>query len=380
MSKDYYKILGVDKNASQEEIKQAFRKLAHQHHPDKAGGNAEKFKEINEAYQVLGNPDKRKQFDQFGSNFDQAGFGGQGFNWQDYARQGGFDFRTGSNPFSSGFQQGGVEFDLGDIFGDLFGFGGGKKGRGKKSKGSDIEIRLQIEFQEAAFGAEKVLELYKTVKCEKCKGNGAEPGTKINTCKTCNGSGHVMRVQRTFLGNIQTSAVCPDCKGQGQWPEKPCSKCGGSGIVKEVENVQIKIPAGIDDGEIIKVDGQGEQGKFGAPAGDLYITMKIKPDKRFKREGYNIVSKEKISFPTAVLGGNIDIETIEGPVVMRIPEGTPSGKIFALKGKGITKLRESGKGDHFVEIEVEIPSRLTKRQKEILKEFEEESKKKKFFI
>lgn len=379
MAKDYYNILGVEKNASQEEIKTAYRKLAHQYHPDKQGGDEKKFKEINEAYQVLGNAQKRQQYDQFGATFDQAGMGGQGFNWQDFARQGGFDFRGGANPFGSGFSSQGnnVEFDLGDIFGDVFGFG--TKKRARKARGADIHVETQIDFKQAAFGMDKILNLHKTIKCEKCKGNGAEPGTKINTCKTCNGSGQVIKMQRTFLGAIQTAAICPDCHGLGKVPEKPCSKCSGTGIVKATEKIQVKIPAGIDNGETIKIDRQGEQGLFGAGAGDLYITISVKPDKKFERHGYNVITHEKISFTTAVLGGKVEVETLDGPVQLKIPEATPSSRVFILREKGIKNLRGAGRGDHLVEVEVEIPKKLTRKQKELLEEFEKEGKKKRFF-
>lgn len=377
-NKDYYNILGVERNATQDEIKKAYRKLAHQYHPDKPGGDEKKFKEINEAYQVLGNEQKKQQYDQFGATFDQAGMGGQGFNWQDFAGQGGFDFRGGANPFGSGFQQGNVEFDLGDIFGDVFGFGNSIKTK-KRARGEDIHIKMQIDFKDAAFGMDKVIDLHKTIKCEKCKGNGAEPGTKINECKNCNGSGQVIKTQRTFLGAIRTSAICPDCKGQGKVPEKPCSKCSGTGVVKATEKIQVKIPAGIDNGETIKIDGQGEQGLHGAGAGDLYITISIKPDKKFERHGYNVITHENISFTTAVLGGKVEVETLDGPVKLKIPEATPSNKVFILRGKGIKNLRGAGRGDHLVEIEVEIPKKLTKKQKELLEEFEKEGNKKKFF-
>ena len=355
MSKDYYKTLGVDKGASQEEIKKAFRKMAHKHHPDKEGGDEEKFKELNEAFQVVGNPEKRRQYDQFGTTFDQAGpgFGGQGFG-QGF---GGFQ--------GAGFDAG----DLGDILGDLFGGAagfGGKKSR--RSRGSDIEVDAEIDFKETVTGSDKVLNLYKNNQCEHCKGNGAEPGTKISACDNCDGSGKVQAVQKTVFGSFQSVAVCKVCHGEGKKPEKPCKECNATGVSKQSQQLKIKIPAGIDNGEVIKLMGQGEKGAYGGRAGDLYIHVRVRPDERFKRDGLNIISKEHISFSQASLGDNIQVQTIDGKVKLKIPAGTQGGQIFKLKAKGIPALRGSARGDQLVEVLVNVPKKLSKEQKKLIEE------------
>ncbi|RLC39205.1 molecular chaperone DnaJ [Candidatus Falkowbacteria bacterium] len=359
MSKDYYNILDIEKNASQEDVKKAFRKKAHECHPDKKGGDEAKFKKVNEAYQVLGNAKKRAQYDQFGSSFEhaQAGGGFQGFN----------GFRDASG-FANGFN---VEYeDLGDVFsglGDIFGFGGGKR-TARKRRGSDMQTILTIEFREAVFGAEKKINLRKKVKCDHCRGNLAEPGTKIETCQVCGGSGRVGKVQRTILGNIQVQAVCDNCAGEGKVYAKKCTKCAGTGAVMEAVSLKINIPAGINNNETIRLSGQGEAGEKGAGDGDLYIKIQVKSDSRFERQGYDIKTKIKISFTQAVLGDKINIETVDGLVKLKIPTGTQSGTVFKLRGKGVTKLQGSGKGDHYVEVIIKTPSFVTRKQKELLKE------------
>jgi len=364
MSKDYYSILGVSKSATADEIKKAFYKLAHQHHPDKKGGDEKKFKEANEAYQVLSNPEKRKQYDQFGSDFANGGFNGggaggfSGANWQDIFRQGGFSSQD-------------ADFgDLGDIFGDVFSaFGGGtRSGRGRKKRGNDIEADLTIEFREAVFGAEKSFELYKTVVCSHCHGNGAEPGTKISSCATCGGRGQVEQVQRTILGAFKTVGVCPDCGGEGKTAEKKCTRCSGHGAVKDKDLITVKVPAGIDNGQSIKITGRGEAGEKGAIAGDLYLRIKVRPDAKFKREGDNITSREFIPFSLAALGGKIDVATVDGAVKMKIPEGTQSGKVFVLHDHGAPRLHRGGRGDQFVEVLVETPTKLSRQQKKLIEE------------
>ncbi len=361
MSKDYYKVLGVDKSASQDEVKKAFRKKAHEYHPDKAGGDEAKFKEINEAYQVLGNAEKRKQYDQFGATFDQQGGFGGGMNWEDFMRQA----RSGQ---AQGFDFG---VDLGDIFGDLFGFGGGGSRRSRRARGRDIEISMTIDFKSAVFGMEKEIELYKNVKCDKCNGNGAEPGTKINTCPACNGKGQVAHIQRTILGNFQTVAACGACGGEGSKAEKDCSKCSGSGVIKEKKRIKINIPAGVRDGEVLKMGGEGEAGLRGTPAGDLYIVLRVKGDSRFERDGDDIRTEEYISFSQAALGDKIEVETIDGPVRLKIPEGTQTGKVFKLSGKGVPHLRGRGRGDHLARVIVRTPTKLTRKQKKLLEELGE---------
>lgn len=360
MSKDYYNILGVDKSASQDEVKKAFRKLAHEHHPDKQGGDEAKFKELNEAYQVLGDSKKRSQYDQFGTTFEQA----QG--------QGGFSGFEGFRDFSSATNGFNINMDdLGDIFGglgDVFGFGGGSTRQRRQRRGSDISVLLSINFNEAVFGVEKEISLKKTVKCSKCKGEGNEPGTEAITCKTCGGKGRVIRVQRTILGNMQVQMTCEDCGGEGKSFKEKCSACRGAGLVQEIVNLKIKIPAGIDNNETIRLSGQGEAAAKGAQAGDLYLKIRVNQDRRFERDGVNIKSRAEISFSQAALGDKIEIITVDGPVDLKIPEGTQSGKVFILRDKGVPNLNGRGRGNHLVEVIVKTPTGLSKKQKEMLKE------------
>jgi molecular chaperone DnaJ len=360
MSKDYYEVLGVPKTASAEEIKTAFRKKAHQHHPDK-GGDAEKFKELNEAYQVLGNETKRHQYDQFGSSFQngQAGGGnpyGAGFN------QGGFDF--------SGFQNGGIDMDdLFGGFGDIFGFGGGGRSRrGGAKRGQDMEMTLNLDFMEAAFGGEHEISYDRVGTCSHCHGTGGAAGAKLETCPTCQGRGKITQIQRTILGNIQTQSTCPDCEGVGQRYDKKCSFCHGTGTAKETAKFKVKIPAGIDDGESIRLSGQGGQGEKGASAGDLYLRIKIRPQTKFNRDGYDVKNSVEISFSLAALGGKVEVATIHGPLTLKIPEGTQSGTVFKLKDKGIPKLKNSGFGNHYATVIVKTPVNLNRQQKQLLQE------------
>lgn len=350
MSKDYYNILGVSKGASDDEIKSAFRKKAHEYHPDK-GGDEAKFKEINEAYQVLGNPNKRQQYDQFGSNFQhgQAGsYGGQGF--------GGFE---------------GVNInmeDLGDIFGgfgDIFGFGGTNR-RTNKSRGRDLEMTLKIDFLESILGTEKEIKFPRLKTCTYCKGRGYPSNAKIETCSTCNGAGFINRLQRTILGAVQTKTVCPDCQGEGKKASTSCSHCQGHGRSKQDDSIKVRIPAGIKNGESIRLASYGDAGEKGAPAGDLFLRVLVEPHAELKREGDDIHSQSNISVSQAILGTNISIDTAFGKVKLKIPAGTQPGTIFRLKGKGSPRLNSRGQGDHFVKLQVKIPSNISKKQKEIL--------------
>lgn len=359
MSKDYYDLLGVSKNASADEIKTAFRKKAHEHHPDK-GGNEEKFKELNEAYQVLGNAEKRQRYDQFGA---AAFSGGNGNGAGGYGGFGGFQ---------NGGGFGNMDFeDLGDIFGgfgDIFGFGGGRQTSKRQTSGRDMEMALNLSFMEAAFGLEKEISFAKNVTCDKCHGDGAEPGAKVDTCKTCNGSGRVTKIQRTILGNIQAQTTCSTCGGEGKIYSQKCSKCSGSGVHHETVKIKVRIPAGINDNESIRLTGQGEAGEKGAAAGDLYLRVSVSAHKKFIREGYDIKTEEKISIKQAILGDKIDIETIHGIMKLKIPEGTQSGTIFKLKEKGVTKLHNRGVGDQYIKVVVKIPSTVNKKQKQLLEE------------
>lgn len=363
MAKDYYNILGVDKGASQDDIKKAYRKLAHEHHPDKSGGNEEKFKEVNEAYQVLGDEKKRATYDQFGTA-DFGGAGGPGgpggMNWEDIMRQGGF---------AGGAGPGGVEFDLGDIFSEFF--GGGARGRGRKNqRGQDIQIDVELDFQTAAFGIQKTVDLMRGVKCGHCSGNGAEPGTPINECKNCSGSGTVDSVQRSVFGAIRTQTVCHDCKGEGKTAEQKCSECNGNGVQRAESTLEIDIPGGIDNGQTIRVSGQGEAGLHGAPTGDLYVTVHVKPHSEWQREGDDVVHDVKVPYTTLVLGGKISVETLDGEMVVKVPAGTETGKALRLRNKGIPHLQGSGRGDHIVKVQLDVPKRPNAKRKKLLKELQ----------
>lgn len=361
MANDYYKILGVDKSASDDEIKKAYRRLAHKYHPDKSGGDEAKFKEINEAYQVLSDKAKRSQYDQFGQTFNQSGGGGgQGF--------GGFDF-SGFGGF--GDQQGGFEFgggDFSDIFSDIF--GGGRSG-GRQKSGQDIQIDAEISFEEMVKGAQREFKLYKKTTCDRCRGTGGQPGSKEETCQTCKGSGKIQRTVRSILGTFSQASICPTCHGKGKTYSQKCSKCGGDGRVRQEENVRVEIPAGISNGQTISVQGRGEAGELGAPAGDLYVNVHVRPHEKFKREGQNILSTEKISFAQAALGDKIEVETIEGNVKMKVPSGTQSGELFRIRDKGVPILGRRGRGDHLVKIIVEIPKKLSREQKKIIEQLKD---------
>ncbi len=361
MAKDYYHILGVPKTASADEIKKAFRKLAHQHHPDKHGGTDAKFKELNEAYQVLGNADKRKQYDQFGANFEQAGAPG-GFNWQDFSRAGqGGGFGGGSANFDFG--------DLGDIFGDFF--GGGRSGtrRAGPRRGADVQFVTAVDFREAVFGVEKTLRFEKDIVCSRCKGSGAEPGAKITTCATCNGQGHVEQMQRTFLGAMRSVVTCPTCGGEGKTTDKVCTRCQGQGHEQGVRELKVNIPAGIDDGQTIRLSSEGEPGAKSGTPGDLLLTVQVRPDRVFKRQGYNLSTTKEISLALATLGGKVRLATLDGDVHMKVPEGTQSGKVFKLDSKGVPHVRGKGRGDLLVTIHVQTPAKLSRNQREALKAF-----------
>lgn len=361
MSKDYYKILGVEKNASKDEIKKAFKKKAMEFHPDRPTGNEEKFKEVNEAFQVLGDEQKRQRYDQFGSDFEQQGGFGGGAGWEDFmnaARGGGF-----------GGNFGGV--DLGDIFGDLFGFGGGRR-NGRQERGKDIQIDLEIDFKEAAFGTEKQVNLRKQSTCEVCHGSGGEPGAKKTTCSTCHGQGQVKQVQRTVLGAIQTVSTCPHCHGRGEMPEKKCKHCGGDGILAKTENIKIKIPAGIDNGQSIRLPGHGEAARYGGTSGDLYVRIHVKSSKDFQRDGADVYSEKSISYPQAVLGDKVEVETLEGEVKIVVPPGTEHGQLIRLKGKGANHLARQTRGDQYVKIKIEVPKKVSRKIKKLLEELAKE--------
>ena len=362
--RDYYEVLGVSKDASADEIKKAFRRAAVQHHPDKEGGDESKFKEINEAYEVLKDSEKRQRYYQFG----HAGVGG------------GASGSAGGNPFEGyDFNGQNINFDFGDGgFGDIFGsfFGGGQRPRTRR--GRDVETALELTFEEAVFGVEKKIKLNLEVQCEHCKGSGAEPGHSFKTCPTCKGSGQIVTHVRTILGNIQQAQNCNDCNGSGKIPEKACSVCGGRGVKRKEQTIDLKIPAGIDDGATVRLREYGEAIQNG-PKGDLYIHIRVKPHKKFTREGNLILSHEKIDMVTAALGGTKDVETVDGMVTMKIPAGTQSGTDFKLSGHGVGNPKNDSRGAQIVTLVVETPTKLSKNQKELLERFKADGGKKGFF-
>ena len=347
MPKNYYKILGVEKGASQDEIKKAFRTLAHKHHPDKTGGDEAKFKEANEAYQVLGDQEKRQKYDQFGSSaFEGGGFqGGQGFQ--------GFDFGAG------GFG------DLGDIFGDLF---GGSRGGRREERGSDIQVDLNLTFKEAVFGVQKDLQLTKLSSCERCGGSGGEPGVGMKECETCKGSGVQVFSQRTILGNVQSKRTCGVCRGVGEVTTKPCSTCAGEGVERRRESFSVTIPSGVDDGAMLRLRERGEAVR-GGRTGDLFVRLHVQDDTRFERDGSQILSRVAIGFTQAALGDTIEVETIDGSVSLKVPSGTQSGTLFRLRGKGVPSSR--GRGDHIVTVEVRTPEKLSREEKKLLEQLDD---------
>jgi molecular chaperone DnaJ len=357
MAKDYYKTLGIEKSASAEEVKTAFRKLAMEHHPDK-GGNPEKFKEANEAYQVLSDDQKRAQYDRYG----EVPEGGQGF-------PGGF----GGQGFGGNGQGFNINMDdLGDMFGGFGDLFGGGAAREKNRAGRDIQIDAKIDFHEAVFGTEFSTEIMKPVKCSNCVGTGGEPGSKKTTCSTCKGSGRVAQNRNTMFGVFQTVGTCTSCHGMGDKYEKTCSICNGSGLVRDRQKIKVRIPAGIADGNTIRVTGEGEAGERGAAAGDLYVRVRVKKDPAFDRHGYDILSTAKISIVDAALGANIPVKTVDGEVELKIPAGTQPGTVIKLKGRGVPELRSDARGDHLVTVSVEVPKKLSKKQKQLLEEYRDE--------
>ena len=353
--RDYYEVLGVSKGASEDEIKKAYKKMARKYHPDLNPGDKsaeEKFKEVNEAYEVLSDADKRARYDQYGHagvdpNFGAGGFGG-GFD-------GGFDFS-----------------DLGDIFGSFFGggFGGGRRTNpNAPQRGESIRMAVTISFEEAAFGCEKEVTVERYEACDTCHGSGCAPGTSPEVCPDCHGTGTVQVRRQTPMGVFATSSPCPKCGGKGRIIHQPCKDCRGSGMMRKKKTIQASIPAGIDNGQTISIRGQGNAGKNGGPAGDLLITITVRPHELFRREGTSVLCEAPITFTQAVLGAELEIPTIDGKVKYTLPEGTQSGTTFRLKGKGIPSINGRGRGDQYVTVYIETPRNLNKEQKEALKKF-----------
>ncbi|MCF2596198.1 molecular chaperone DnaJ [Pseudoflavonifractor phocaeensis] len=355
--RDYYEVLGVSKSASDEEIKKAYRKLAKKYHPDMNPDSKEaeaKFKEANEAYEVLSNPEKRAKYDQFGHAGVDPNFGGGGFG-------GGFDMG---------------DIDLGDIFGSFFGggfggFGGQQQRANAPQKGQSLRANLTVSFEEAAFGCEKEIELNRTETCSDCQGSGCQPGTTAETCPDCRGAG-VVRIQRGGGGfAFSTTAPCSRCRGTGKLIHSPCNSCGGTGSVRKKQRIKVTIPAGIDDGQAISLRGQGNAGTNGGPAGDLIVGVRIKPHPQFKREGTTVLYEQPISFYQATMGAELEIPTIDGKVKYTLPAGTQTGTVFRLRGKGIPVLQGHGRGDQIVTVKVQVPTNLTTEQREALRVFGE---------
>lgn len=355
MAKDLYSVLGIEKGASAEDIKKAYRKMSKEWHPDKHKGNKDaesKFKEINEAYEVLGNEDKKRQYDQFGTTGGPGG-GGQGF--------GGFDF--------SGFQ-GGNMGDIGDIFGSFFGDAmGGGRGQRNQNKGADREVELTVELKDVLAGIQYPMELKMNVGCETCSGSGAEPGSQVVTCDACGGTGQVTRVAQSFFGAIQQRSVCQKCGGSGKIPKDPCHTCKGEGRLQGKRSVTVDIPAGVNDGQTLRFRGYGDAGRRGEAAGDLYVHIRVAPHDEFERDGDDVRSVITIPVLTAILGGSIDVVTLHGTSTVQIHEGTQPETVMRLKGKGLPQLGSSRHGDHYVTVRVEIPKKVSRAERKLLEEW-----------
>ncbi|MDP2741416.1 MAG: molecular chaperone DnaJ [bacterium] len=361
---DYYQVLGITKSASEDEIKKAFHKLAHKYHPDK-GGDEKKFKEINEAYQVLSDRNKRAQYDQFGRVFEQGGApgGDQGFDfnwvWQNRGKEAESEFEFN---------------DLGDIFEEFLGFGQNRRTSKKDpKKGRDIQVDMEIPLEKTLKENVEKITLTKTIVCQRCQGLGAEPQSKIKECFSCRGTGQVQQIKKTFFGSYTTVGICPECKGEGAKPEKPCNVCQGEGRIKGQEQIDIFIPAGVDTNQVIKIEGKGEAGKKGGKAGNLYARILIKKHLVYERKGDDLFASCPISFAQAVIGDEIELLTLEKTkILLKIPTGTDSGRILRISGKGIPHFGGYGRGNLYVELVVKTPKKITKRQKDLLEELKKE--------
>jgi molecular chaperone DnaJ len=355
--RDYYEVLGISKTADDAEIKKAYRKLAKKYHPDTNPGDQEaeaKFKEASEAYAVLSDADKRRQYDQFGhAAFENGGGAGAG----------GFDFGDMGDIF-------GDIFGGGDIFGDLFG-GGRRRSSNGPMRGADLRTSVRITFAEAVTGTSKKIEVMLKDPCSTCNGTGAKPGTSPETCSKCGGKGQVVYTQQSILGMVRNVQPCPDCHGTGKVVKEKCPDCYGSGYISNRKTIEVTIPAGIDNGQSVRIQGKGEPGTNGGPRGDLLVAIMVSEDPMFERDGYNIFSNIVISYPTAVLGGEVKVKTVDGEVLYEVKPGTPSGTRVRLKGKGMPTIRNANvRGDHYITIVVEIPQKLTSDQKDALLAFE----------
>lgn len=367
MAKDYYETLGISRNASKDDIKKAFRNLAHQYHPDKKGGDEKKFKEASEAYNVLGDDQKRAEYDAYGRVFSEgaAPRGGQGPFSAGFE---GFDFNDFVRRASSVGENGaGVEFDLGDMFGDLF---GSRNAARRAARGRDISIDLELSFSEAVFGTERRVLIGKTALCDTCKGSGGKPGAAQKECATCNGKGKIRETRRSFFGSMQTVRPCAACRGTGQVPSEKCAVCRGHGVLKKQEEVTVRIPSGIDDGEVIRMSEAGEA-VAGGTAGDLYVKVHVGKHPLWRKEGANLVADLPIKLSSALLGGEYTLKALEGDMTVKIPEGIAHGEILRVRGKGVPVGR-SQRGDLLIKIKIDIPSKLSKEARRLAEQLKKE--------
>jgi len=353
--KDYYKTLGLEKTATKEDIKKAFRKLAHKYHPDKKNGDEQKFKEVNEAYRVLSDDKKRSEYDAYGRTFSGSG-GQQGGGF------GGFDF--------SDFQQahGYEEFDLGDIFGDFF---GGTRAGSKTKRGRDIAIDMELSFEDSVFGVERSVLLNKASACETCKGSGAETGSKQITCPACNGRGRMREARKSFFGTFTTESVCGQCHGSGEIPEKKCQQCKGTGVHKREQEIKVSIPAGIENGEMVRLSGMGEAVP-GGTAGDLYIKIHVQPDRNLKKQGDDLITELNIKLSDALLGSTYTVKTLDGDIDVKVPANTKIGETLRVKGKGVPKSsNKKNRGDLLIKLKIEMPQKLSSQAKKLIEQLRE---------
>ena len=369
MSKDYYNLLGLSKSATQDDIKKAFRTMAHKYHPDKKGGDEARFKEVNEAYSVLSDEKKRSEYDAYGRVFSGGAGGGQGgaqgagfggFDWGDFTKGKGFGDFAGSGQGENGF-----EFDLGDIFGDFFG-----GGRQQSKRGRDISIDVELSFSEAIFGTDRRMLLNKTSTCDVCKGIGAKLGTGTETCKTCNGKGKIRENRRSFLGSVQVVRTCEHCAGTGQVPKEKCTACHGLGVLRRQEEIAVRIPAGIEDGEVIRLTSSGEAISGGIP-GDLYVKVHVKKHPLFRKEGNNLGMDLSIKLSSALLGDEYSVETLDGSISLKIPSGIHHGEMLRVRGKGVP-IEKNRRGDLVITIKIDLPEKLSKEARRLVEELKRE--------
>ncbi len=362
MSKNYYDLLGIQKAASQDDIKKAFRTMAHKFHPDKKGGDEAKFKEVNEAYSVLSDEKKRAEYDAYGRVFSGGASNGAGAGHEGFE---GFDFSNFASGQGFSGNANGFEFDLGDIFSDFF---GGQRERARR--GRDISVDIELSFSESIFGVERRMLLNKTSSCDICKGSGAKPGAKLETCKTCNGKGKIRESRRSIFGAVQTTKTCDDCLGRGQVPSEKCGTCHGAGVNRKQEEIVVKVPVGIEDGEVIRLGGAGEAIQGGV-AGDLYVKVHVQKHALFQREGSNLLMDLQIKLSSALLGDEYTIPTLDGNVTVKIPEGIKPGEMLRLKGKGVP-IDRNRRGDLLIKIVIDLPSKLSKDVKKLVEELKKQ--------